>query len=328
VTASPRTLYHPADEVVRHGPMRVLRFRPKVEGQRAPRPVLLVPSIINRPYILDLREGQSLAGHLLEQGLDVFLVDWGAPRAADAHLDLEGYAVRLLRKAIRGVRAVSGADRVDLFGYCLGGTFALIAGAAGVAGIGTICTLTTPVDLSDPGALGVLTDARLVDVEKLASAYPIVPGPALWATFQALDPVGIPRKFRRLRWRDSERRARFKAQEAWLNDPVPMTARVLRDIVEGLYRQNRLATGALEVGGRPLDLARGKQPVLNLIAQSDSLVPPQCSRPLADLWGGPVTTREFKAGHIGVTVGSRAPQDLWTAASDWLRAHQPKELHS
>lgn len=328
MTAPVRTLCHPADEVLRHGPMRVLRFRPKSAARTEARPVLLVPSIINRPYILDLREGQSLAGHLLEQGLDVFIIDWGAPRASDAHLDLEGYAVRLLRKAIRGVRAASGADRVHLFGYCLGGTFALIAGAAGVAGIGTICALTTPVDLSDPGALGVLTDARLVDLDALSRAYPVVPGSALWATFQALDPVGIPRKYRRLRWRDRERRARFKAQEAWLNDPVPMTARVLRDIVEGLYRQNRLAAGLLQVRGRSLSLARGTHPVLNLIAQSDSLVPPQCSRPLADLWGGPVTTREFKAGHIGVTVGSRAPQDLWTTASDWLRAHQPKELDS
>ena len=159
----------------------------------------------------------------------------------------------------------------------------------------------------------------------------MVPGPALWATFQALDPVGIPRKYRRAgeRWRDREQRERFRAQEAWLNDPVPMTARVLRDVVDGLYRKNLLAKGELRVAGRPVALARGTQPVLNLIASSDSLVPPACARPLADLWGGPVTTREFAAGHIGVTVGSRAPRDLWATVAQWLRAHQPtKELPS
>ena len=175
------------------------------------------------------------------------------------------------------------------------------------------------------------TDRRLVDLERLCRAYPVVPGPALWATFQALDPVGIPRKYRRAgeRWRDREQRERFRAQEAWLNDPVPMTARVLRDVVDGLYRKNLLAKGELRVAGRPVALARGTQPVLNLIASSDSLVPPACARPLADLWGGPVTTREFAAGHIGVTVGSRAPRDLWATVAQWLRAHQPtKELPS
>ncbi|MEZ6188184.1 MAG: hypothetical protein R3F62_24645 [Planctomycetota bacterium] len=200
-----------------------------------------------------------------------------------------------------------------------------------MAGIATICALTTPVDLSDPGPLGTLTDRRLVDVERLLKAYPIVPGGALWTTFQALDPVGIPRKYRVQagRKQDQEARERFEAQEAWLNDPVPMTARVLKDIVHGMYRQNGLARGELTAAGRPIDLSRGTQPVLNLIATKDTLVPPSCSYPLGDLWGGPVTDREFEAGHIGVTVGSRAKRDLWTATHEWLAAHQTtKELVS
>lgn len=286
-------------------------------------PVLLVPSIINRARIFDLRPTQSLARHLLERGLDVYLLDWGAPSAADAHLDLADYALGLVRRALRRIEETSGATRAHLFGYCLGGTFALIA-ATRLSNVASVCALTTPVDLAEPGALGVLTDARLVDLERLAAAWPVVPAPALWLAFQALDPVGIGRKWRGLlgRLRDREQRARFLAQERWLADPVPMTARALRGVVGGLYRENALARGTLVLEGRAISLADGRAPVLNLVAEGDTIVPPAASRALERRWGGPVVTRSFRGGHIGVCVGSRAPQGMWAAAAEWLTSRQ------
>jgi polyhydroxyalkanoate synthase len=285
-------------------------------------PVLLVPSIINRPWILDLREGQSLAANLLDAGLDVFVVDWGEPRLADAHLDFGSYALAGLRHMLAAVRAASGADAAHLFGYCLGGTFALAA-ATRLEGIASVCALATPVDLSQPGALGVLTDRRLLDIERLTAGYPIVPAAALWTSFQLLDPVGIERKWRGLfkRLRDRERRQRFLAQESWLSDPIPMTARAVRDVVR-LYRENQLAAGTLFLEGAPVRLAEGRVPVLNLIAARDTLVPAAASRSLDGLWGGPVTTHTFSGGHIGVCVGSRAPEGMWRVAREWLRARQ------
>lgn len=315
----------PTDEVLRRGPMRVLRYR--AATPRAGLPVLLVPSIINRSYVFDLRRGQSLAAALLEAGLDVLLVDWGTPTTADARLGLEDYAVRLLERAVDAALAATGAPQVRLFGYCLGGTFALIHAAARPAKVASVVALTTPVDLAEPGAMGQLTDPRLVDLEALARAFPVVPGPALWAAFQTLDPTGNVRKARHLQAEeDPEKRARIAAQEAWLGDPVPMTARVLRDIVQGLYRSNALAAGALTLCGRPVDLRAGTAPVLNLIATGDTIVPPSSSRALARLWGGPVETVEVKAGHIGITVGSQAPAVTWKTAIEWLRRGAQAEV--
>ncbi len=90
--------------------------------------MVLVPSLINRAAILDLRPGQSLVEHLLGAGLDVYSVDWGEPSAADAHLDLKAYALRLLPSALQAARRESAAASVHVFGYCLGGTLALIQG--------------------------------------------------------------------------------------------------------------------------------------------------------------------------------------------------------
>jgi polyhydroxyalkanoate synthase len=321
----------PSDEVLRRGPMRLLRYRAALAGDagtRAPVPVLLVPSLINRAYVFDLRPGQSLVAHLLAEGLDVLLVDWGVPSSADARLGLGDYALRLLDRAIDGALAATGARAVHLFGYCLGGTLALIhaatAAARGREGrVTSVVALTTPVDLAEPGAMERLTDPRLVDLEALCRAFPVVPGPALWAAFQALDPTGNARKARTIAAEeDEERRARIAAQEGWLADPVPMTARALRDVVDGLYRRNALARGELVLDGRPVRLEDGRAPVLNLIATGDTVVPPAASRALAGRWGGPVETVEVPAGHIGITVGSQAPRHMWKSAAAWLRGRQ------
>ncbi|RMG15586.1 MAG: hypothetical protein D6731_08035 [Planctomycetota bacterium] len=315
----------PADRerVLRWGPLAVWRY--PAAGEALPWPVVLVPSIINTARIFDLRRGQSLARHLAGQGLEVFLIDWGRPRAADAQLGLEDYCLRLPRRVLDAVLAGRGKDaRAHLFGYCLGGVFSLVAGAR-LPRVASVLALTTPVDLREPGALGALVSPELLDLDRLAAAHPVVPGELLWAAFQALDPVGVVGKWRGLlaRWRDLGFLRRFFAQEAWLADPVPVTARALRGVVEDLYRKNALREGQLLLEGRPFALAEGRVPVLNLIAERDGIVPPACSRPLAELWGGPVTTRSFPGGHIGVTVGSRAPENLWAVASRWLREHQP-----
>jgi poly[(R)-3-hydroxyalkanoate] polymerase subunit PhaC len=313
----------PSQVVWRRGPVRLLRYRTSEPAGRS-LPVVLVPSIINRSYVLDLRPGQSFVQHLLARGLDVYMLDWGEPRGVDRDLGLDDYAWTLLRQAVRRARQASGAERVHLLGYCLGGTFSLIAGALGLPGVASIVALTTPVEMGDPGSMRHLIDERLVDLERLARAFPIVPGQALWTAFQSLDPFGTSRKARTLyaRRKDEEFVTRFKAQETWLADSVPMTARVLRDVVGGLYRRNALPLGTLRVAGRPVRLADGRVPVLNLIAAHDTVVPPAASRPLAELWGGPVETHEIQAGHIGITVGSKAPTAMWAVVSEWLQARR------
>lgn len=316
----------PADEVLRRGPMRLMRYRTTAETKRLPIPVLLVPSIINRSYVFDLRRGQSLVEALLAVGLDVFLVDWGTPAAADAQLGLGEYALRLLGRAIDGALQASGAKQVHLFGYCLGGTFSVINAARRPAKVASVVALATPIDLAEQGSMERLTDPALLDLEALARAFPVVPGPALWAAFQALDPTGSARKARHIaNEEDAEKRARVIAQETWLADPVPMTARALRDVVGLLYRENALAKGTLSLEGAPVDLKQGRAEVLNLIATGDTVVPPSASRALGALWGGKVETQELKAGHIGITVGSQAPKLMWKAATEWLCARQGAE---
>ncbi|MDF1662789.1 MAG: alpha/beta fold hydrolase [Planctomycetota bacterium] len=305
----------------KRGPMTVRVFdNPNERGPQAP--VLLIPSIINRAYIFDMPSdnGETLVGALQSAGHSVYVIDWGEPRRLDAGLDLESYSVKLIKVAMDAVQRDSGATKIQLFGYCLGGTFALIAGAYRLPGIASIVALTTPVDFSHAGELNRLTAPEKLSVRDLMTGFPVIPGPMLWTAFQSLDPLGLTKKFRGFlsRCRDKKFVKRFVQLETWLSDSVDMTGKVILDIVEKLYQRNALINGQLRMRGKTIQLEQGSVPVLNLIASKDHLVPAKSSLALKDYWGGPVEDKIFHGGHLGIAVGSKAPENMWSYAAEWL----------
>src|SRR5438309_8095918 len=100
---------------------KLYRYVPVVPPeQRYPIPLLLAFALINRSSILDLRPGNSFVEYMVGQGFDVYLMDWGAPGPEDAGMTFDDYALEYLPRAIRKVKAVSGANEFSLLGWCLG----------------------------------------------------------------------------------------------------------------------------------------------------------------------------------------------------------------
>ena len=110
----------PRDTLFRDGPAQLYRFR-RAHPAEAGVPLLLVPSLINRWYVLDLRKGASLAEALSDAGVDTWCLDWGGAEDEDRYFTWEDVVKRLSR-AVRRVRRLTGAPKVALLGYCLGGT--------------------------------------------------------------------------------------------------------------------------------------------------------------------------------------------------------------
>jgi polyhydroxyalkanoate synthase len=107
--------------------------------------------------------------------------------------------------------------------------------------------------------------------------------------------------------------------ETWLNDNIPVAGEMFRQFVKLCMQQNRLIQGRLEVDGKRVDLKRITCPVLNLVAEQDHLVPCGQSLPLNDAVGSKDKAAiTFRAGHIGMAVGSRANRELWPKVCDWL----------
>src|SRR4051794_12140751 len=119
----------PKDTLLRDGTASLYRFRrPEHGAGAAPSasvPLLLVPSMINRWYVLDLRRGASLCEHLTRSGIDTFCLDWGIPEDEDRYLTWADVIDRLARMA-RAVRRITGAPRIGVLGYCMGATLSSV----------------------------------------------------------------------------------------------------------------------------------------------------------------------------------------------------------
>jgi len=104
---------------MQHRKMAVLHFRSQ---RRFPKPVLCIPALISRSYILDLCANATMIGTLCEAGYDVYLLDWGLPGDEDAATTLEQLICEYIEAAVTRVRETSGSKKLSVLGYCMGGT--------------------------------------------------------------------------------------------------------------------------------------------------------------------------------------------------------------
>ena len=146
----------PRDELALEGGARLYHFR---SAAARGMPLVLVPSMINRWYVLDLRPGASLVEALVGAGFDVWCLDWGVPEAEDRFLDWEAVNARLGR-AVRRVRRETGAAKLGVLGYCMGGTLTSIYVAQHADEIAALVTLAAPIDFQRGGQLRCMVEPR------------------------------------------------------------------------------------------------------------------------------------------------------------------------
>jgi polyhydroxyalkanoate synthase len=314
----------PTEVVARMDQIKLLRYTPSgVAEAKFETPLLVVFALVNRPYILDLREGKSVVAHFVSRGFDTYNLDWGVPTHADRHLDMHAYIERYMDSMVEQVRARTGSERINILGYCMGGSMSAIYTALHPEKIKNLMLLAAPVDWSNRDhLLAKWTDASVFDVDRLIDAYGNMPAEMLQSSFMLLKPISnLVEKYITFyeNMEDEKFLEDFFAMETWLNDNIPVAGEMFRQFVKRCMQQNQLIRGELDVDGRPVDLRKITCPVLNLMAEHDHLVPCGQSRPFNDAVGSTDrSTIAFPAGHIGMAVGSRANRELWPKVCDWL----------
>ena len=286
------------------------------------RAVLVCFALVNRPYVLDLQPDRSLVRRLLEAGRRVFLIDWGDPEDADRHTDLADYIEVHLGGCVAAVLARSAQGSLDLLGVCQGGVLSLCYAALHPQQIARLVTLTTPVDFHTPDNL-LSRWVRGIDTELLA-ACGNVPGEVLNALFLALMPLRLTQaKYVKLLTGRPDQRAveDFVRMERWIFDSPPQAAAALAQFVRWFYQENALVRGTLRLAGRRVDLQNVRQPLLNLYALDDHIVPPAASAALKGLVG----SRDYqecavRTGHIGMYVSRAAREEIPRRLIAWLRS--------
>ncbi len=321
----------PRDELPLPGGARLLHFRasgpPEAPEPLAgsvpregPRPaILLVPSLINRWYVLDLRPGASLVEALVGAGFDVWLLDWGVPEAEDRYLDWDA-VLRRLARAVRRVRREAGGKTLALLGYCMGGTLAAIHAAQHPGPLTALVTLAAPIDFAAAGMLRRMVDPAWFDAGAVADAGNVAPS-QMQAGFVALRPTLEASKLASLPDLAADPRARdaFLALEAWASDNIPFPAEAYRRYIGELYQGNQLVAGTHRANGAPVSLAAIRCPVLAITASRDAICPPAAAAALLRHVGSSDTAAlEVPGGHVGAVVGSRAARDMYPALIRWL----------
>jgi polyhydroxyalkanoate synthase len=320
-----RTLADPPS-VWAEGAMRLLDYGATANPPADGAPVLVVPSLINRAYILDLSERKSLLRYLAAQGLRPFLADWGWPGPRERNFGLSDYIGGALEEMLDKVREITGRKPVVL-GYCMGGLLALALAALRPRDVSGLVLLATPWDFhSKRGEQARLAAAFLGPLEPVIERFGELPVDMLQAMFASLDPLGAARKFCAFaalaggseRGPASQARVEeFVALEDWLNDGVPLVGRVARECLGSWYGANDPALGRWRVAGKVIDPKKLRCPTLVVIPAQDRIVPPESAEPLvAGIPGAERMTPPL--GHIGMVVGSRAESMLWQPLAAWI----------
>jgi polyhydroxyalkanoate synthase subunit PhaC len=279
-------------------------------------PLVLIPSLINPPDVLDLAADRSLMQFLAAQGHDVHLVDWGEPEPGDRSEGLAGHIEQRLLPLLGTLPA-----QPILLGYCLGGTIAI--GAASVmAAAGSparaLISIAAPWDFSAYDADFRDQVTRIWhEAQSTCTLLGLVPMEVLQTGFWALDAERTVRKYADFGAlpSDDPRIDAFMSLEDWANAGAPLTLSAGRDLLEGCYRNNLTGRGAWQIGSVTADPKACACPSLAVSSTRDRIVPANAAPWAHD-------TRALDLGHVGMMVGSKAITTLWEPLAAWLSLHR------
>lgn len=282
-------------------------------------PVLIIPSLINRAYILDLDEDRSLVRYLAKAGMRPLLVDWGSPGKDEADYDLSAYITGPLQSFFDICRSLDSRPP-PVVGYCMGGLLALALASRNRARVSALALLATPWDFHT-NAAGQIASLKALKpgIELLLEQINHLPVDILQAMFAGLAPSSTPAKFQSYSQMkpDSPQAQAFVQLEDWLNDGVPLTAGVARDCLFGWYLENQPYNGKWVIDGNPVLPQELDCPSLTLIPSRDIIVPPASAKALARALPHN-ESRAVPAGHIGMAAGSNAKSCLYEPLREWI----------
>jgi poly[(R)-3-hydroxyalkanoate] polymerase subunit PhaC len=287
-------------------------------------PVMLVHSLVSRSYIMDLLPGNSMVEFLCDAGFDVFLLDWGVADELDAENTLETYVEEYLPLAVDAACAASGSAELTLDGYCLGGVLALLYAASYQdAPIRTLIVMATPVDWDHMGPLTAAFRKGRLGAGDVVDESGNVPPDVIYNGFRTISPTGQLVQYANL-WEhlwDNEYMQGYQAMGQWTRDHVPFPGAAFGQLVQLLIRDNALMRGTMRLGGRAVDLADVRAPLLNVMAERDTIVPLRAAEPLTAIVGGEAAELRLPAGHVAFAAGRLATRLTLPRLAEWVAAH-------
>lgn len=304
---------------------QLLQFSPSTKTVFQ-RPLLMVPPCINKYYILDLQPENSLVRYLVEQGFTVFVVSWRNPMPQDKdgidQATWDDYVEDGVIQALDVVREISGQPKVNVLGFCVGGTMLATALAVLAARrqprVASLTLLATMLDFVDTGALSVfVTEAHAHLREQALGKGGLMTARELANTFSFLRPNELVWNYVVSNYLKGETPVPFDLLY-WNGDSTNLPGPFFAWYFRNTYLENRLCKpGAIPVCGQKLDFSKVDVPAYLLASKEDHIVPWQTAYHSADLLGGEKRFVLGASGHIAgvINPASKNKRSYWTSSA-------------
>ena len=312
----------PHEVLIEKRAYRLLHYQQMV-NKTARTPILVVYALINRSYVLDLQPDKSWIRSLLSQGFDVYLIDWKAPTAADKYVSFDDYVNCYIDECVEVVLKKNKVEKLTLHGYCMGGTMSTMYTALHQDRVRNLSVIAPVIDGHKDFTV-IANLAKNMDVDKMLQVIGNLQSEQLYALYLTLKPFkqGINKYLNLLQNVNNEQFVgNFLRLEKWLYDTPPIAGETFRQWITDIYQKNLLVKNELKLGDKIVDLSTIKVPLLNIIADEDHLVSPQCSAPLNDVVSS--TDRRlmrFHTGHVGLIASLYSQNNVLPKVGQWLMA--------
>ena len=326
----------PGKVVFQNDLFQLLQYNPATE-QSFRQPLLIIPPWINKYYVLDLQPQNSLIKWLVDQGHTVFVVSWVNPDEKQGHMDFENYVTEGAIAAIDAVEKATGESRINLVGYCIGGTLLAAALAYMRARDDTRAASATffvsLIDFSIPGDLGVFIDEQqLENLEKTMNERGYHDGKEMAAMFNMLRSNDLIWSFYVRNYLLGKEPFPFDLLY-WNADSSRLPAKMHSTYLRTMYLKNAFKEpGGLSVAGIPIDVSTIQTPAYFISTEDDHIAPWEGTYLGAQLLSGPVKFVLGKSGHIAGIINPPAANKygyytgpgVKLPSAEW---HDKAELH-
>lgn len=311
----------PNDIVYETKLFRLLHYRSLVK-KVSPTPILVVYALINRSYVLDLQPNKSWIRHLLSQGFDIYLLDWKSPTRNDKFVSFDDYVNCYIDDCVEIVQNNNSADKITLHGYCMGSSMSAMYTALHEEKIKNLVTIAPVIDTSKDSTV-IANISREMDIDKLVSTIGFLPPEKLYECYSILKPFkqGVNKYFNLIENIENESFVQnFLRIEKWLYDTPPIAGETIKQWINDIYKNNLLFKNQFKLGKLTVDLKKINVPLLNIVAEEDHLVSPECSVPLNEV----VSSEDkrlirFHTGHVGLIASSYSQNNVLPKVGQWLK---------
>lgn len=311
----------PYDVIYEEDRVKLKHYKPTIDIQLK-RPLLVVYALINRETMLDLQPGRSVVQNFLQEGIDVYMIDWGYPARKDRYLTIDDHVNGYMDNIVDFILDKHNLDKIHLMGICMGGTFCVIYSALHPEKVKNLVTTVTPTNFdTNQGLLHIWM--KDMDVDRIVDTYGNIPGDIMNMGFLLLNParlmidkyVGFIENMANKKFVEN-----FVRMEKWIFDSPDVPGETFRQFVRDCYQKNLLIQSKMEVGGKRVDLKKITMPLLNYYGKYDHLVPPEaCELLIGKVGSKDVEDICLDTGHIGIYVSSKCQKEFAPRIVRWLK---------